>query len=400
MLTPLNMSPSRLPDFKQSYFPYQELDRIHGQPTLHQIVKIYKQMKENAASVPTTLAGGQHGYFPLVLSDQQWMAIPNAVPFNRPVNPGPFLPRPGRATNADIAQEKARWEQRVADYNFCQHLEATLRNQLAAAFNFEILDALRDRTSNTLQSTIPEIITYLFEEYGELSPDELLEKEDEVKAYVYDPSQPVSVIFNEIMTLRDMYELTGATLSEAQMMRIAYTILNRARIFKDYLLTWNNGNVAKTWNNFQAHFRRAYRDLKKVNALQIQHSSINHAEMLHELKTHQNNSILQLTETLKNAMLHNVDPQPIVASSSLETANAATTSTLRQEIQELRKMVQQLSQNVKQPTKKQKQPRQYCWTHGWCAHNGNQCQAPAVGHQVQATLANKMGGSDKNCPPT
>ena len=183
----------------------------------------------------------------------------------------------------------------------------------------------------------------------------MLEKEDEVKAYVYDPSQPVSVIFNEIMTLRDMYELTGATLSEAQMMRIAYTILNRARIFKDYLLTWNNGtNVVKTWNNFQTHFRRAYRDLKKVNALQIQHSNINHAEMLNDLKTHQNQSILQLTETLKNAMLHNVDPQPIAEPSFLETANAATTSTLRQEIQELRQLVQQLSQNVKQPTKKQK----------------------------------------------
>ena len=125
MLTPFNMSSSRLPDFKQSYFPYQELDRIHGQPTLHQIVKIYKQLKENAASVPTTLAGGQHGYLSLVLSDQQWMAIPNAVPFIRPVNPGPFLPRPGRATNADIAQDKARWKQRVADYNICQHLEAT-----------------------------------------------------------------------------------------------------------------------------------------------------------------------------------------------------------------------------------------------------------------------------------
>ena len=119
----------------------------------------------------------------------------------------------------------------------------------------------------------------------------------------------------------------------------------------------------------------------------------------HELKTHQNQSILQLTETLKNAMLQNVEPQPIAESSSLETANAATTSTLRQEIQELRQMVQQLSQNVKQPTKKQKKPRQYCWTHGWCAHNGNQCQAPADGHKAQATLTNKMGGSDKNCLP-
>ena len=108
------------------------------------------------------------------------------------------------------------------------------------------------RISNTLQSSISDIITYLFEEYGELSPDELLAKEDEVKAYVYDTSQPVSVIFNEIMTLRNMYELAVTTLSEATMMRIAYSILNQAHIFKDYLLTWNNAtNVVKIGTTFR-----------------------------------------------------------------------------------------------------------------------------------------------------
>ena len=95
-------------------------------------------------------------------------------------------------------------------------------------------------------------------------------------------------------------------------------------------------------------------------------------------------------------MMHNMDD--ISEPPLVESANAATTTTLRQEIQELRQMVQKLTQHIQPKGQKQKKPRQYCWTHGWCAHNGTQCQAPADGHKIQATLANKLGGSNNNCP--
>ena len=135
-----------------------------------------------------------------------------------------------------------------------QHLEATLRNQLTNAFDFEIFDGLRDRTTNVINQPIPTIIKYLFEEYGELSPEELLQKEDEVKQYTYDTTFPVSSVFNEILHLKDLYELTGSTLSEDRMIRLAYSILGRAQVFCESLISWNNtADNAKTWNNFQAH---------------------------------------------------------------------------------------------------------------------------------------------------
>ena len=134
---------------------------------IHQIVWAYKQLKQNIASIPTNLAGGQHGFLPLVLTNTQWLSIPNAEAFVRPINPGPFTPRAGRTANAKIAMDRTHWEQCLQNYQNCQHLEATLRNQLTSAFDYEILDGIRDRTTNTLQSNIPDIIKYLFEEYGE-----------------------------------------------------------------------------------------------------------------------------------------------------------------------------------------------------------------------------------------
>ena len=42
-------------------------------------------------------------------------------------------------------------------------------------------------------------------------------------------------------------------------------------------------------------------------------------------------------------------------------------------------------------------PQQYCWSHGWCAHNSAACNNQSPGHQVTATVTNMQGGSTNNC---
>ena len=59
--------------------------------------------------------------------------------------------------------------------------------------------------------------------------------------------------------------------------------------------------------------------------------------------------------------------------------------------------LQQQGQQRQPQRFRQPLPRAYCWTHGWCAHNGYDCTSPAAGHIPQATLQNRMGGSNKNC---
>ena len=46
---------------------------------------------------------------------------------------------------------------------------------------------------------------------------------------------------------------------------------------------------------FQAYFRKVHKDLKKVNALSIQNSAVNQAEMLQELKSHQAKMMMEVT---------------------------------------------------------------------------------------------------------
>ena len=51
------MAAYNIPDYNAKYFEFKELDKVYGQPDIDAIVKLYRQVKINAQSVPTTLGG-------------------------------------------------------------------------------------------------------------------------------------------------------------------------------------------------------------------------------------------------------------------------------------------------------------------------------------------------------
>ena len=241
-----------LNSYRTTHFQYQTLDKIHGEPTLDTLLHLFKQLKINAQSVPTTLGGGQLGYLALVLSQEEYEDIPNTVPFDRPTNPGvfkynPSVPtlmtpqepsspirtrrstrtttsEPGTPTaqrrrqepqsglNApsitiDVTQQKAIHDEKVRRYNECQAVEQVLRQQLIEAIEPEYLEALRDPITYMIQDPIPNIISFLQETFGQITPQELADREEEIKNFAYDPTKPVDVVFNKITQYRDLCAL-------------------------------------------------------------------------------------------------------------------------------------------------------------------------------------------------
>lgn len=85
------MSLFQIPDYKERYFEYKTLTKIHGRPTIDKLLTLYKQLKRNAQCVPTTLGGGQLGYLALVLNPTMYATIPGATAFVQPADPGPFI---------------------------------------------------------------------------------------------------------------------------------------------------------------------------------------------------------------------------------------------------------------------------------------------------------------------
>ena len=51
-------SPHSLPNYKERYFEYEELGKVHGEPNLQSIINVFRQLKRNAQRIPSRLAGG------------------------------------------------------------------------------------------------------------------------------------------------------------------------------------------------------------------------------------------------------------------------------------------------------------------------------------------------------
>ena len=80
-------------------FPTQ-LTPIVGKPTYTTLTTLKDQLKANAASVPTTLGGGNHGYLGLILSPATYATI-SPTAFIKPAYPGqhPAIPVGTNAAN-------------------------------------------------------------------------------------------------------------------------------------------------------------------------------------------------------------------------------------------------------------------------------------------------------------
>ena len=154
------------------------------------------------------------------------------------------------------------------------------------------LDAVRDRTSNTINLTVSEVMQHLFDSCGDVTPETFQAKESEVKAYTYDPTTPVDVLFTEIEDLVDLSGKANVPMTAEQAITIAYVILWRTTVLKDALKEWNAlGAADKTWLRFKTHFRDAIKEYKQLrgptvqNSIFQQHSANLIRDLRNELKT-------------------------------------------------------------------------------------------------------------------
>ena len=441
-------SPYNLPDYVSKYFEYKQLDKIHGKPSIESILQLFRQVKRNAQCVRTTLGGGQFGYLALVVPQTVYNSIANATPFLRPQDPGPFIittpplptatrsnPNPVQQllTNADIATQKATHDTALRLFNECQAVELALRNQITDAVESEYLSALRNSITDMIPSDIPAILAFLQNTYGKISPTHLMEKEDELKDFIYDPTQPIDVIFNNIDRFSNLCELVGDPISDRRKVNISYKLISKNTAFRDSLKSWNRKPAtAKVYADMKTFMREEYNDLDEVGGLSVDNSSLNQAHILQEMKIHQEQMAERMEQNLKINMIEtltglcgqleneeNIAPQQESAN-NLAQPNFSDNA-MFQLLTSLQNKVEALSSNRNRNTSSRfnasppntsgeqelpttnpntgKAYKRYCWTHGCTSHWGRHCKNKKTGHKDEATFKDRMGGSDKNCLP-
>jgi hypothetical protein len=417
------MLSSRLPSVKDTYFQHPVLTKIHGQPMYESLQNLSTEIKANALSVPTTVGGGHYGHLGIVLAPARYAALPLAVPWVTPVNPGPFNPPPG-ATGPQIEAAKEVWRERRLTFELSQATEKALIAQLVEAIDPLYLRALLNRTTGQYSTTIREVFDHLFNTYGKITPQQVKAKEVAILNTHYSIVLPVDTVFNAIDDLVDLAEHGQSPITTAQIMDMAYMLLAKEPILQHDLRLWNRRpTVEKTWPNMLSHFREAQADLQSLpTAGDVYNHAANHGHA---------NSAIAIADMVAQRLLDAAaeEQAAIAVTASAAPATAAVNAVINQQdmLAQLQAMMANLvpgrqthdrnhdrnrnqrnrnhrgspadraPAHVNRNTGRTPPTRHYCWTHGMCAHAGDQCNNRLVGHVAAATFMDMQGGSTNNC---
>lgn len=435
------MSSSKIISVNDTYFQHKVLTKIHGQPVYENLKLLETEIKANASSVPSTIGGGQYGHLGLILSPTRYATLVNTVPWVTPVNPGPFVP-PANGTAAQIEAAKDVWRENKNDFAVCQATEKAIVAQIVDAVDKDYIRTLLNRTTGQYSSDIRGVLRHLFTTYGKITPQQVQEFDLATLNMHYDISQPVDNVFDAIEDIVDLAEHGNSPMTAQQMINKAYIIFSKQPVLKQDLRDWNRKPlIDRTWANMVTHFRDAQSELR---ALPVAADIYNQQHQANTVAVMADLVAQRLLEAMPNlpyeeapvqapAIAPVIAPLPDTVNAAIqqrEASLAAREAALETRMQEMTTLLiantgtggqPNTGGNWQQATGNRRGrggrggvrtnnhhnnphnppgvrgPRQYCWTHGCCAHDGHGCDKRAPGHKVEATFANMMGGSTKNC---
>ena len=197
----------------------------------------------------------------MILTLAEYRHIAPTDMFTRPPNPGALVPNPvGMAAQIASAEKKHILTKQI--YLDTLLLKQTFIQQIIKAIVTRYLAALCNPITGKNAPLVPTILEFLHNNYGRINPQKLDDKITKIKKMIYNPAQPIDIIFNSIDNLVEYTRATKAELTQSQTINLTLLILNRQRIFKDDIQAWKRTNQAyKTSDNFKHDLCEAYLEL-------------------------------------------------------------------------------------------------------------------------------------------
>ena len=183
-------------DYAASYFKYKTPTLIIGAPTNKTLKRLKQELRANASSVESDLGGGDHGYLGLVLSDANYASVSDTA-FVAPNYPQPLTIPPGTSQVGAFNLREQYKEDKKAYYK-CKNVEKALLRHVQDAIKDKYLESLVDDDTQLINADVPTVLTYLFDVYGQIPSEEVKQKEAKIQAIVYNPADPLIVLFNPV----------------------------------------------------------------------------------------------------------------------------------------------------------------------------------------------------------
>ena len=417
-------------NYTATYFKYPVPSPINGEPTNKTLKRLQKELRANSSSVETDLGGGDHGYLGLILADLEYMKIvPRPDRFDAPTWPGELV-IDASATPVEAVHEKEKHRELMRVYRECKNVEKALLRHIQSAVEEKYIEHLLDEHTGLIEHDIPTVMEYLFANYGKVPSEEVKQRESEVLTLSFNPADPMITLYRPIEQLQKLATDAGIPYSSAQILEFGLTSIRSTRDFEKGLSDWNKKDIAdKTWNNFKTHFKEAQTELKDIRGPTMQQAGYHHANMLAaQLRTTIDGQGAEMLAMLQDIAVSPATdhPQPEV-----DPQNPVANAVVQQDIQlQMLTILQAMQANnsnnsgrgrfgrggrngnqgrAGRGSRNRRTPdnatfpraivNEYCHTHGGCNHGSADCTRPAPGHKNEATMNNRLDGSNAFCEP-
>ena len=216
----------------------------------------------------------------------------------------------------------------------------------------------------------------------------------------FDAGKPIEELFEQIEDAVENADAANAPYNTTQIVSRAYLLVFKTGMYNEACRDWRKKSIAtQTWANFKVDFTKAHRDLLQQRATQpnpFQEANTalaNFQARTDEIFEHMTN------ETVDTTAISTLTDQNETLTSQL--ANATTDlTTMKDLVQKLCQQVDDLKLQNRTRPNRNKNNKSYCWTHGRTrnnSHTSKTCRNKAKGHNDDATLENRLGGSNRYC---
>ena len=120
-----------------------------------------------------------------------------------------------------------------------QGVDQTLCKQIVTAIEPQYLEAFWDTAIGRINIPVHTLITQLYQMNDCITPQKLQEQEDMISQMEYDLVHPIDGIFTAINERVHYADAASSPYSQAQIINMAYIILNKTRYFCQWILDWN-----------------------------------------------------------------------------------------------------------------------------------------------------------------
>jgi hypothetical protein len=334
-------------------FPHPTLTDMKERPTNASIQVLRREVYANALSATPPVNGGGDGFLGVAMAPDAYQLHTGGPPFVMPPNPGA---RPAPAGTAAQAQAvNNAYDDDVKNYNAHKAMAAALRQQITAAVDDTYICALKHEDWGYGQVLPSEFMAHLTATYGTIQPEEIEANATKFNE-PWDFNDPIEKYWVRVEACRRFAATAGEPILMATMVRTAFAHFEKSNMVRSACEHWCNtpGTAAMApdvlWTAFKAHFNKAERERHR----QITAQGGGYAGAV-------------------------VTPTPAKTVPSAATTTAGTAPT---------------AQKVLFGTTK----AGYCHTHGITKngdHTSATCKNKGENHKDDATIFNRMGGSNK-----